>query len=826
MADNKTGNQEADNVMETSVVTEKEKTEDSQKEKVKAEQKKEQKSMEEKTLHGGATEVKEEDVCAMMYLKLTELFGGGNQLFTMEFPGRVLNKEDYLYDIKDYNGSSLNKPYSVAENEFRLSDNMIDPYPIVQGSNDKSLSTIYTTAINNLTPKITDVKDYITDKMELRMFLMQPVTDMFDGEMITCSRLEFCQKTYLRYLNKKYEWNQEKIDRRTQFEKDNDLDGYARWLSTTAWTKDNELETLFNDAVIRGFYHEVMTILGFIDSQSPSERLSKAKNARNTSSRKSLDESMEILPVNMQPSNWAQALKTNFSYTDLSLDPAYLKTEYLAKKKLLSDYEAELRILEMNNTKNQSVAALEADIAKAQKALVEDEQKSFADYTKAQIEMVKLAFEVVSNGDIVTFIAGAAGGDALKTVFETLEKSADFVSIFSGKDVKEGDSDWEALTGSVTKLINLTYEVYNDNLEYFEKFNELVNLKAALAQMQSQKYEDRIIVLSEKIAILRSELESIAAIITASANNPQTLQPSDLSTDNLLPVSKDDEGVNFTDIVFSSETMQQDMEKMSGSTYGKLGGSIGNLFFNTRTEGEYSSSQSAMANKIYNSKFVVGMRVMKVTIDRGGWFDPAIFDISSSFMRIRNKITASTGVTADRLLHEYMNHGAKSDTGNKEVVNTPQEAVRDILTDDNGNVAILPMYPVSFLIVKDFVLKANIKDFSETEFEQFRKYSASTTTSLFGIRVSGGFTHESYAGHSEAKDNMTTLYIRTPGPQVIGWFSEMTGKDESTPYASLSTSEEFNQIIDELKIYKEKLEEIKTSVPVIKTISDGVYGVE
>ena len=44
-----------------SVVTEKEKTEDSQKEKVKAEQKKEQKSMEEKTLHGGATEVKEED---------------------------------------------------------------------------------------------------------------------------------------------------------------------------------------------------------------------------------------------------------------------------------------------------------------------------------------------------------------------------------------------------------------------------------------------------------------------------------------------------------------------------------------------------------------------------------------------------------------------------------------------------------------------------------------------------------------------------------------------------------------------------------------------
>lgn len=189
------------------------------------------------------SEVKEEDISAMMYSHLSEMFGGSNQLFTMEFPGRVLNENDFLYDIKDYNGSTLNKPYSVAENEFFLSDNMVDPYPIVSGPNGKSLSMIYGTAINNFAPKIIDVKEYITDKMELRLFLLQPVTDRIDDEVITCSRMEFCQRMYLRYLNSKYEWNQEKIDTRTEYEKNNDLDGYARWLATTAWTKDHELET-------------------------------------------------------------------------------------------------------------------------------------------------------------------------------------------------------------------------------------------------------------------------------------------------------------------------------------------------------------------------------------------------------------------------------------------------------------------------------------------------------------------------------------------------------------------------------------------------------
>ena len=47
--------------------------------------------------------------------------------------------------------------------------------------------------------------------------------------------------------------------------------------------------------------------------------------------------------------------------------------------------------------------------------------------------------------------------------------------------------------------------------------------------------------------------------------------------------------------------------------------------------------------------------------------------------------------------------------------------------------------------------------------------------------------------------------MRIPGPQIIGWFQELTPLDTSMSYESLSKSEYFNEIIDSLKEYEEKL---------------------
>ena len=137
--------------------------------------------------------------------------------------------------------------------------------------------------------------------------------------------------------------------------------------------------------------------------------------------------------------------------------------------------------------------------------------------------------------------------------------------------------------------------------------------------------------------------------------------------------------------------------------------------------------------------------------------------------------------------------------------NQKYSVVGELTSGSNGDEYVLPAFPQAFLIAKDVVIKANISDFNEADYQEFRKMTASTTTSLFGIRVSGAYGNESYMGHSESSGGTTEFYMRIPGPQILGWFMELPSKDISSPYAGLSKSEYFNEIIDGLKAYKEKL---------------------
>ncbi|MDE6787877.1 MAG: hypothetical protein K2J47_00965 [Ruminococcus sp.] len=769
------------------------------------------------------------NMAAMMYYQIDRIFGAGSQLLTMEYPGRTLNRLDFAYPIEDYNSSSLSKPYAVAEKEFRLCDNMLDLSPIVQGPNGSNLSVVYNTAINNYTPKLDNVKDFVTDKMELRLFLMEKITDEIDGEQMTCSRMEFCQRTYLRYLEKKYKWDQEKIDKQKEYTTKDELDEYAKWLATTAWTKDHELECLFNDAVVRGFYHEIMTILGFLDVASPAERLSSAKTNRRTSTRRSLDDSMDILPVQFQPSNWFRSLMPNFSPQDLTLGTDYLTLEYQSKKALLTSLEAELRTLVSNNIDSETIERLESETSALKDAMISDEKSYYSAFTDAQVKAIKLAFEIASKGDMVGFISG--GSQAVQSALSNVTSNVDFASIL-GVDTKNSGSN-----DIITDLIKCTYDLYDKHLNYFKSFDKLMDMQLALTSAQSNDYQDQIEILKEKIRLLKQELNQLAVVLTSNAvNNPyvsvvqkaksQVKASTDAEEDednieslneginvlggdgdgetdtdinmNILPTSKYDEDTTFTDIVFSSSDIQTLSQEDQNSTYSKLDGSMGNLFFNSSSNIEYSASSSEFVQDMYSEGFTIGMRVTKVTIDRGGWFDPSIFELSSSFMRLNPKILTGAGLTVNQILEAYNNKDNKYERGN-------YTEIQKLITTSDGGRNILPAFPSSFIIVKDVVIKSTMKSFNKEHYNQFRNITANTTSHIFGFRMSGGYTTQSYMGYNNGSDGTVNFYMRIPGPQILGWFMELTAKDNASKYESLSKSNYFTDIMAALKDYREKL---------------------
>ncbi len=767
------------------------------------------------------------NMAAMMYYQIDKIFGAGSQLFTMEYPGRSLNRLDYAYPIEDYNSSVLTKPYAVSEKEFRLCDSLFDLSPIVQGPNGSNLSNVYNTAINNYTPKIDNLKDFVTDKMELRLFLMEKITDEIDGEQMTCSRMEFCQRTYLRYLENKYKWDQEKIDKQLEYNAKGELDEYAKWLSTTAWTKDHELECLFNDAVVRGFYHEIMTILGFLDVASPSERLSTAKTNRRTSARRSLDDSMDILPIQLQPSNWFRSLMPNFSPQDLTLGTEYLTLEYQSKRALLTSLESELRTLVSSNVDKESVKQLEEDVASLKEAMLLDEKSYFRAFTDAQVKAIKLAFEIASKGEMVGFISG--GSEKVTEALRNVISNDDFADLI-GIDPKNTNEDT-----SITTLISSTFELYDKHINYFKSFDKLMDTQLALASAQSNDYQDQIEILKEKIKLLKQELNQLAVVLTSDAvNNSRDKNVESTKTSvkilsdskedegddedineginilggdgendtdinmDILPTSKYDEDTTFTDIVFSSSEIETLNQENQNSTYTKLGGSMGNFFFNSSSSVEYSASSSKFVQEMYSEGFTIGMRVTKVSIDRGGWFDPAIFELSSSFMRLNPKILSGAGLTSDKILEAYNSKDNKYSRGNF-------TELQKLITTADGGRYILPAFPMSFIIVKDVVVKSSMKNFSEEHYKEFRKITSNTTSHFFGFRMSGGYTTQSYMGYDKSSNGNVNFYMRIPGPQILGWFMELTAKDNASDYQSLSKSEYFTDIMSALKDYREKL---------------------
>ncbi|MDE6519194.1 MAG: hypothetical protein K2K91_01880 [Ruminococcus sp.] len=776
------------------------------------------------------------NMAAMMYYQIDKIFGAGSQLFTMEYPGRSLNRLDYAYPIEDYNSSVLTKPYAVAEKEFRLCDSLFDLSPIVQGPNGSNLSNVYNTAINNYTPKLDNLKDFVTDKMELRLFLMEKITDEIDGEQMTCSRMEFCQRTYLRYLENKYKWDQEKINKQLEYNAKGELDEYAKWLATTAWTKDHELECLFNDAVVRGFYHEIMTILGFLDVASPSERLSTAKTNRRTSARRSLDDSMDILPIQLQPSNWFRSLMPNFSPQDLTLGTEYLTLEYQSKKALLTSLESELRTLVSNNIGKESVEKLEEQVALLKEDMLSDEKSYFGKFTDAQVKAIKLAFEIASKGDMVGFISG--GSSEVMNALSNVISNVDFAKLL-GIDTNESDNDNN--NSAITDLIKCTFELYDNHIDYFKSFNDLMDTQLALTNAQSNDYQDQIEILKEKIRLLKQELNQLAVVLTSDAvnNNPHTSDvqktknqikketdsednieslnddinilvgddETDTDTDvdmNILPTSKYDEDTTFTDIVFSSSEIKTLYQKNQNSTYSNLVGSIGNLFFNSSSSAEYSASSSKFVQEMYSEGFTIGMRVTKVTIDRGGWFDPSIFELSSSFMRLNPKILSGAGLTVNRILEAYNSTDNRYDRGN-------YTEIQKLITTSGGVRYVLPAFPMSFIIVKDVVIKSSMKKFSDEHYKEFRNITANTTSHIFGIRMSGGCMTQSYMGYDKGSDGTVNFYMRIPGPQILGWFMELTAKDNASDYMSLSKSNYFTDIMAALKDYRKKLNELNNN---------------
>lgn len=747
--------------------------------------------MGEKSILESLIETSSDDVMNLIYNNVNKLLGAGNQLFAMEFPARPLNARDYEYNTDDCY-STLTKPYTVQEKEFLLSDQLYDLSPVVQGTNGERLSTVFNTVINNYVPRLEALKGFVNDQKNLREWLLTPVTDEVRGERKTLSRMAMARELYDEFLERRNEWYSRKNQVYEEYRAKDDLDGYANWLSSEGLVQEEQISNFYNDAVVRGHYHEVLTILGFLNVSSPSEALENTKQKMRSSLRRSLDGSTDIYPVQFQPSDWFKSLRPNLSPKDLTMATESLVAEYRAKQQRLRSLKAQLAeqtIIEISPDKQRN---LKTDIESCERELSESQEKLISTYGSGALSAVKAVINIYKNT-----------ADPYAKAQEAIERARKA----QGLDVTERRiyGIVENVADDVVKAVIASCKAQDDTLRKLDRLNEarMAYSEAKVRDMTLQKQR-----IEEQIKTVQADLDFLTPLVTGtiaetgakasaetgaeagsktnsktgSKTNGEANAEEAVADVSLLTSSDEAQDDNFMDVIIKSDSQGSFSSNSSSASSSESGWNLGGVFWSGGGSHSSQGGSEKQEQKKIDKKVEIGFRVKKVSIDRGGWFNPTIFKLSDNYYRLAD-IRVSRGLTKDDV-QRASSAGASSATQLNELVtyNAEVDGEKKRLS------YVLPAFPTGFVIAKDITVRIQCEKEEAESSRQYMEQSDARSGGIFGFRANSGSSSKSQSESAYFGSTSNFFYIRIPGPQILGWFLELTPADNASPYQQLDPS--------------------------------------
>ena len=697
------------------------------------------------------------DVMNVIYDNVNKLLGAGNQLFVMEFPARPLNAHTYEYNTDDCY-STLTKPYPVQEAEFLLSDQLFDVSPVVQGPNGERLSTVFNTVINNYVPRLEALRSFVHDQKNLREWLMTPVEDEVRGERKILSRMAMARELYDEFLERRNEWYALKNRTYDAYKERGDLDGYARWLSTEGLVQEEIVSNFYNDAVVRGHYHEVLNV------SSPSEALESTKQKMRSSLRRSLDGSSDVYPVQFQPSDWFKALRPNLSPKELTMATDSLVADYRAKQKQLRSLKELLGEQTVMEVPPEEQKRLQTEIDSCERQLSESQQQLISQYGSGVVSAVKAVLNVYKEV-----------GDPFTKAQEMLERV---------RKVGEGDlvptdkrvySLIEGIAGDVVENVLNSCQAQEKILRDMKQLNDarMAYSEAKVKDLRLQKQR-----IEEQIQNVQADLDFLAPLVTGTIveADRQGDQAPDAS---LLTASEEAQDENFMDVVIKSDESGSFSSGSSSSSASQSSWSVGGWFWSASGSHSQQSAEEHQKKLDMNKKLEIGFRVKKVTFDRGGWFNPTLFKLSDNYFRLAD-IQVSRGLTKDDI--------RAISTSGQNVAGRLRSLVTYNTVVDGTNKQldyVLPAFPTGFVVAKDVTIRIQS---SKEESESSRQYMENHEASgggIFGFRHNSSNSSRSQSESAYFGSSANYFYIRIPGPQILGWFLELTPADNASPYREL-----------------------------------------
>jgi hypothetical protein len=248
---------------------------------------------------------------------------------------------------------------------------------------------------------------------------------------------------------------------------------------------------------------------------------------------------------------------------------------------------------------------------------------------------------------------------------------------------------------------------------------------------------------------------------------------------------KSDGSQRFMELQLSFSKSDMESNSSTDTSFTQTSWSV-DLFFGSAS-GNSSSSSAVTAKNSFekDTEIKVGLKAAKVDIRRG-WLDPGVFKLSSDMSRISN-VPVSGGP---------MPVATDSD-GNIYTDWTQFKAIKEM------NAAIFPCFPVSFLVVKDVNITFQATESSLSAVQSVLDSKSATGGGFLCFSASSSSASHSDSSSIATRSQGTLINIAMPGPQILGWYLEMTPQDNSTILTSApptSSTDDINiiQFINQL----------------------------
>jgi hypothetical protein len=769
----------------------------------------------------------------VLWNKLNDLFGpsdGASAFLSLQFPTRFLAKDEFAFQNAGIY-SNFAKPVTVNEAEFRLTDQLYDAAKIVSGPNGRSLSTVYEMALNNLVPKYDSSQDVVRQaQQKMRSWLLSdtseknayykndarvyhgtdvvvpgPVAENWiikDGSRVGArmmSRMEVGEALLQDYLHTAETWRHTKTDLLTKALQAPEalrlesMEAATRRIVNEGAIQNAIIASKWSDAVVRGDYHGIRDCVAHLDIKSMGESLQDAKDSLRESTLGSLYGASRVLPVLMQPFDWASALDTSFNPLDLNSDPAIIEINRRAKLQQLDSLRDQLGSLSRHVAQDE--LTLRAGLEAASDALSSAQADLAGRYRSSAVTLVKTYVDISATmasrlvkGQPKMGESGSSTLDALKgVVFKTeppAQQKSDMVDLVKQLDPTAIVSD---LADALGKVDDAQRAVMREAAKYSQRQTDLILAKSTTTAEQTQHVNRQIAAvmaeLSEidvKLNIARAAHVQQTRLVNSASGGGNVAQDNDKALSNgdpqdavKLPSLADyrkatptatnmGAGSRWSTVVIDSEEKTDFSGDVHSSDTSSTDWGVPLWIASGGRKATTAVGQHVVTSGSSRFSVRIQMNVTLVTVDRSSWFQPQFFDLSKNFMRNNDQFKWSSWP------QEF----------NKD---TPQ-AVKEGIHKGASFSGPLPCFPTGYLLCKDVVIELSGYSISNVA---AHKAVVEQTTSSGGFlffsctQTSQNTSDGSSASVKIAKDG---IVVRIPGPQILGYIQQLLPPDETIAY--------------------------------------------